>query len=135
MTPQLISKCCQLQSSSPDLGWDWARVISIIKKLPRVLGTWNSCHSDDGNTLQGRECGCVHVGWGTVKEGILTAADISRLEEFRGEQNQAVIRKGIGKPVGGKAGMETSERHKAPSSSGRLLPHQSWQALGAFWGS
>lgn len=32
---------------------------------------------------------------------ILTAADISCLEEFRGEQNQAVVRKGIGKPVGG----------------------------------
>lgn len=47
--------------------------------------------------------------------GILTAADISRLEEFRGEQNQAVIRKGIGKPVGGKPGW----RHQRGT---RLLP-------------
>lgn len=60
-------------------------------------------------------CSCVCVGGGTVKEGILTAADISRLEEFRGEQNQAVIRKGIGKPVGEKPGW----RHQRGT---RLLP-------------
>lgn len=136
VTPQFISKYCQLQSSGPDLGWDWARAISVITKSPRVLGTWNLCHGGDGNTLQGRECNCVHVGWGAVKGKGRDTHCCRHLPPGRVPwwAEPSRNKKRHWKTCGGKARMETSERHKAPSSSRRLQPHQSRQTLGAFWG-
>lgn len=51
-----------------------------------------------------------------VEGVVLTAADISRLEEFCGEQNQAVIREGIGEPG---ESTEMSERPRPLLAPGR----------------
>jgi hypothetical protein len=99
--PLAIRTLCSLQSPSPDRVGRVGHMPTLSSpscpespELGMHAGTMRAV-ACRGSSVAARGVGAVKVGG----EVILTAADVSCLEEFRGEQNQAVVREGIGEPA------------------------------------